>query len=355
MTTETPSTGRGVLLDAAEVSRVVNGRLEGDPATQLRGVAPIDEAGGQELGFLASRSYVDRISETGAGALLVAEDLEGDVAEREGAPTTRIFVDDPHAVLPKLLGRFHPPEPVEPDIHPTAVIGSGVSLGNDVSIGPYAVLDDGAVVGDRVRVGAHVVVGRGSRIGADSVLHPHVVLYPGAVLGERVILHAGVRIGVDGFGYATEDGAHRKIPQVGSCTIEDDVEIGANAAVDRGSIGSTRIGRGTKLDNLVHLGHNVKVGEASILVAQVGIAGSARLGSGVLCGGQAGIGGHIEIGDGARIGAQAGVISDVEPGATVSGYPARNHRDYLRGMAGVFKLPDLLRRVRALEEHLEED
>lgn len=357
MTTETsPGTSgeAGVLLEAAEVARLVDGRLEGDPARKVRDVAPIDEADEDELGFLASATYVDRLSSTRAGALLVASQLRDELADHPDVPETRIFVEDPHAVLPELLRRLHPPQPEAPGIHPTAVLGSGVRLGEGVQIGPYAVIEDGATLGAGVRVGPHVVVGRGSRVGDDSVLHPQVVLYPGSRVGERVILHSGVRIGVDGFGYATVDGTHRKIPQVGGCSVEDEVEIGANAAVDRGSIGSTRISRGTKLDNLVHLGHNVKVGPASMLVAQVGVAGSARIGSGVLCGGQAGINGHIEVGDGARVGGQAGVIGDVEPGATVSGFPARNHRDFFRGMALVLKLPDLVRRLRAVEKQLEE-
>lgn len=358
MTTETSSGASGdarVLLEAAEVSRIVDGDLEGDPGRKVRDVAPVDEARDDELGFLASASYVNRLSGTRAGALLVSSALRDELADEPDAPETRIFVDDPHAVLPELLRRFHPPAPEEPGIHPTAVLGAGVRLGEGVRVGPYAVIEDGATLGARVRIGPHVVVGRGSRVGDDSVLHPQVVLYPGSQVGERVILHAGARIGVDGFGYATVEGDHRKIPQVGGCTVEDDVEIGANTAVDRGSIGSTRIARGAKLDNLVHLGHNVKVGRSSMLAAQVGVAGSTRIGSGVLCGGQAGINGHIEIGDGARIGGQGGVIGDLEPGATVTGFPARNHRDYFRGMALVLKLPDLLRRLRALEKQLEEE
>ncbi|MFP3947273.1 MAG: UDP-3-O-(3-hydroxymyristoyl)glucosamine N-acyltransferase [Longimicrobiales bacterium] len=354
MTNDHPSRADGVSLDAGEVCHVVEGRLIGDPSRRVRGVAPIDEATDDELGFLASRRYLERLPETRAGVLLVASELEAEVSAAPYEPAAQIVVEDPHAVLPDLLRRFYPQVPVEPGVHPTAVLGSGVSLGEEVRVDPYAVVEDGATLGDRVRIGAHAVVGRGSRVGQDTVLHPHVVLYPGSTVGERVILHSGVRIGVDGFGYATVKGEHRKIPQVGGCTVEDDVEIGANTTVDRGSIGTTRIGRGVKMDNLIHLGHNVEVGEASMLVAQVGIAGSTRVGKGVLCGGQAGLNGHIEIGDGARIGAQAGVIGDIEPGETVSGYPARSHREYLRAMAMVFKLPDLMRRVRDLERREEE-
>jgi UDP-3-O-[3-hydroxymyristoyl] glucosamine N-acyltransferase len=219
-------------------------------------------------------------------------------------------------------------------------------------VGPYAVLGRDTRIADGVRIGAHAVVGDGCVVGPDSVLHPHVVLYPGTRLGARVILHAGVRLGVDGFGYVTLEGGHRKIPQVGACVVEDDVEMGANTCVDRGSIGRTVIGRGTKIDNLVHLAHNVQVGEGVFMAAMVGIAGSTRVGDRAMFGGQSGMVGHIEIGEGARVGAQAGVIGDVPPGEIVSGYPARNNREFLRAMGMAFKLPDTLRRIEELEQRL---
>src|SRR6185503_17831795 len=177
-------------------------------------------------------------------------------------------------------------------------------------------------IGDRVRVGAHSMVGAGCRIGADSLLHPQVTLYPGAVIGERVILHSGARIGSDGFGYASSAQGHAKIPQVGGCIVEDDVEIGANSCVDRGSIGDTVIGRGSKLDNLVHVAHNVRIGPHCVLTALVGIAGSTTVGTGVAFGGQSGAIGHLTIGDGARIAAKSAIFQDVAPGATVMGIPA---------------------------------
>jgi UDP-3-O-[3-hydroxymyristoyl] glucosamine N-acyltransferase len=179
-----------------------------------------------------------------------------------------------------------------------------------------------------------------------------VVLYPDTRLGERVILHAGVRLGVDGFGYVTLEGHHQKIPQVGACVVEDDVEMGANTCVDRGSIGRTVIGRGTKIDNLVHLAHNVQIGEGVFMAAMVGISGSTRVGDGAMFGGQSGMVGHIDIGEGARVGAQAGVIGDIPPGETVSGYPARNNREFLRAMGMAFKLPETVRRIDELEQRL---
>jgi UDP-3-O-[3-hydroxymyristoyl] glucosamine N-acyltransferase len=266
---------------------------------------------------------------------------------------TRVVCPDSRLALAELLEHWHPLPDPEPGIHPTAVLGKGVELGTDVSVGPYCVVGDYAVLESGVVLDAHVCVGTGARIGAGSRLHPQVVLYPNVALGERVILHAGVRLGVDGFGYVLDGHRHRKVPQVGRCLIEDDVEIGANTCIDRGSIGDTVVERGSKLDNLVHLAHNVRVGSMSLLAAMVGIAGSSRVGRGVAMGGQVGISGHLEIGDGARLGAQSGIIGDVPAGETVSGYPARRHKDYLRAMGHVFRLPALSRRVKALEGALD--
>jgi UDP-3-O-[3-hydroxymyristoyl] glucosamine N-acyltransferase len=197
-----------------------------------------------------------------------------------------------------------------------------------------------------------VVVGAGCRIGDDAELHPHVTLYPGVEIGARTILHSGVRLGVDGFGYVWADGAHRKIPQVGGCVVGDDVEIGANSTVDRGSVGATEIGNGVKIDNLVHLGHNVRVGEHTVIIAQVGVSGSTRVGKRVTLAGQVGTAGHIEIGDGATVAGQAGVFGDVPAGQVYSGYPARPHREALRAQASLFRLPELVKRLKAVERAL---
>jgi UDP-3-O-[3-hydroxymyristoyl] glucosamine N-acyltransferase len=211
------------------------------------------------------------------------------------------------------------------------------------------VIEDGARVGAGARIGPHAVVGRGCRVGAGSVLHPHVVLYDGTEVGERTIVHAGARLGADGFGFVPGPEGLRKVPQVGVCRVGDDVEIGANTTIDRGSIGDTVIGDGTKIDNLVQIGHNCRLGRGVVVVSQVGISGSTRVGDGAVLGGQAGVQGHIEIGAGARIGAQAGVTASVPAGAVVSGYPARPHREALRVQAAVFSLPRLVERLRALE------
>ena len=336
------------VLTAGQVAEIVGGRVEGDPSVQVEGIAPLNQAQGAELGFLAQRRYLKHLSETQALTLLVSEDLAG---EAQGHPS-RIVVKDPHAALPKLLAFFYPTQAPEPGIHPTAVLGKGVEMGEGITIGPYAVVEEGTVLGNRVRVGAHSVLGAGCMVGDDSMIHPHVVLYPGTQLGARVILHAGVRLGVDGFGYLPVEGGIQKVPQVGGCVIEDDVEIGANTCVDRGSIGQTVIGEFSKLDNLVHLAHNVQVGRGVLLAGQNGVAGSARIGDGVMTGGQVGIGGHIEVGAGVRIAGQAGVIGDVPPGKTISGFPARDHREYLRAMGMAFKLPETVRRLKKVEDRL---
>ncbi len=341
-----PQTERSLTL--GEVAEMVGGRVHGDPSLRVTGVAPLDQARQEELGFLAQRRYLRFLPETRTLSVLVSESLAEHVKDLPG----RVVVKDPHGALPSLLAHFHHGKPVEPGIHSTAVLGRGVELGDQVVIGPYAVLQDGVTLGDRVQIGCHAVLGAGSVVGEDSVLHPHVVLYPDTRVGARVILHAGVCLGVDGFGYVTEKGNHRKIPQVGACMVEDDVEIGANTCIDRGSIGHTVVGPGTKLDNLIHLAHNVRVGKGVLMAAMVGISGSTRVGDGAMLGGQAGIVGHAEIGAGARIGAQAGVIGNIGPGETVSGYPARNNREYLRAMGLAFRLPDAFRRLEDLERRL---
>jgi UDP-3-O-[3-hydroxymyristoyl] glucosamine N-acyltransferase len=299
---------------------------------------------------MADGRYLAALAECKAGALLVAEALAEAVVSD---PRPRIVLPDPHAALRRLLEFFHPTHGPEAGIHPTAVVAADARIADGVHLGPYSVVEEGVELGAGVTVGAHSVVGAGSRIGEGSILHPHVVVYPGSVLGVRVILHSGARIGVDGFGYTFEDGGHRKVPQVGRCVLEDEVEIGANTTVDRGSIGETRVGAGTKIDNLVQLGHNVVVGRSSVLAAQVGVAGSTRIGDGVMAGGQVGIGGHLTVGSGARLAGQAGVTGDVPGGGAFMGMPARPRAEFLRGVAAQGRMPELLRRVRELEREMD--
>ncbi len=340
---------RGIRLD--EAAALTGADLQGPGDLRVTGVSTLDDASAEELALLSDRRYLERAAGSAAGAFLVAGAL---APLLESDPRPRLVCADPHVALRPLLARLHPVAPSSPGVHPSAVLGRGVVLGEAVTVGPWAVIEDDAEVGDRTVVHAHVVVGTGVRVGPDCVLHPHVALYPGAVLGARVVVHAGAAVASDGFGYAFEDGEPRKVPQVGRCVVEDDVEIGANATLDRGSIGDTVVGKGTKIDNLVHVAHNCRIGRACVLTAQVGLAGSTVVGDGVLFGGQAGVAGHLTIGPGARIAAQAGIIGDIAAGATVAGFPARDHGAVMKGAALTLRLPELVRRVRELERRLDE-
>src|SRR3989442_13749199 len=247
------------------------------------------------------------------------------------------------------MGLFYSEARSAPGISPQAVLGEGTRLGRDVSIGPFVVLGRGCIVGGRAALLPGVVLGDEVRVGEDSVLHPGVVVYSRSVLGARVIVHASSVVGSDGFGYAEAGGAGAKIPQVGNVVIEDDVEIGACTTIDRATFGSTVVGRGTKIDNLVQIAHNVTIGEDSILVAQSGIAGSTRLGRGVILAGQSGAAGHLSIGDRSVVGAKSAVLQDVPPGAFVVGHPPADHRRWKRSQAALRRLPDLLRVIARLE------
>jgi UDP-3-O-[3-hydroxymyristoyl] glucosamine N-acyltransferase len=327
---------------ASEIANAVAGTFDRGADLDISGVAPLDRASSSDLSFLSNARYADDAVASGAGVLLVTPSMSEHLPEA----AARIVVGDVYAALGAILPRLYPPVASEPGIHSTAIIGSGVELGADVHVGAYAVIGPRTTIGDRAFIGPSCTVGRDCVLGADAYLHPGVCLYDGTRIGDRSILHSGVRAGVDGFGYHFSAGAHRKIPQVGSCVIGCDVEIGANTTIDRGSIGATEIGDGCKIDNLVHIGHNVRIGAHSIVIAQVGVAGSTRIGKGVTLGGQAGINGHIRIGDGATIAGQAGVFGDVPAGATYSGYPARPHREALRVQAALHRLPDLLKQLR---------
>ena len=328
-------------LTAAEVARLVDGELFGDAEVAVGAIAPLYRAGAGEVSFLASARYADAAANTGASVLLVAPDL----ADTPTPARARVVVPRPHDAILTLIGHLYVQPPRVPGVDPTARLGRGVQLGADVTIGAYAVLGDGVVLGDRAWVGEHCVVGAGVEIGADSRLFPQVTCYSGTRLGARVLVQAGARLGSDGFGYVFANGAHNKIPHVGRCLIADDVEIGANTTIDRGSVDDTIVGAGTKIDNLVQIGHNVKIGRLCLIVSQAGIAGSCVIEDGAVIAGQAGLSGHLTIGAGARVAAQAGVFGDVPAGETWSGYPARPHREALRSHAAVAKLPGVLREL----------
>ena len=321
-------------LPARAVAALVGGRLEGDGAVALARVAALDRAGGDALSFLASPRYLAQFRASGAGAVLMTP---AHAAEPDG-PAVRIVVDDPMAALVQAVEALYP-EPVRaPGIDPSVRLGPGSTWGADVAIGAGAVLGRGVRLGARCSVGPGAVLEDGVETGDDVVIDAHVVCHEGVRLGHRVRLKAGAVIGGQGFGYLSSAAGHRRVRHVGGCVLEDDVEVGAHSCIDRGSVDDTVIGRGSKIDNLVHLAHNVRLGAHCLVMAQVGIAGSTRLGHGVIVAGQAGVGGHVTVGDGARLAGQAGVTADVAAGADVSGYPARPHREGLRRDAALSRL-----------------
>ena len=329
-------------LTLADLAERLGGRVQGDPGLRLRGVAPLAEATPEGLSFLANPRYLAEAGRSAAGAILAGEgtSLEG---------RSLIVVPDPYLALARALEIFHPPERPRPGVSPAAHVPSSCA------IGPEAAIQTGVVLGERCRVGARtviqagVVLGDAVTVGEDTWLHPNVTVYAGCAIGSRVVVHAGAVIGSDGFGFAREGERHHKIPQVGTVVVEDDVEIGANAAIDRATFGATRIGRGTKIDNLVQIGHNVRIGENTLLVAQSGISGSTRLGRNVIIAGQSGAAGHLEIGDGSRVGAKSAVLQDLPAGSFVIGHPAIEAGRWRRAAALFARLPELRRRLTRLE------
>jgi UDP-3-O-[3-hydroxymyristoyl] glucosamine N-acyltransferase len=329
-----------------ELADALQAQLDGDPARVVTGVAPLDTAGPDQISFLTDLRYRDAARASRAGAFLAP----ADVAD---LPAPTLHCAAPQQALIDLVRLFHPPAPTVPGVDPTAVIAPDARIDPTAAVGPLTVVERDAVVGAGVRVHALVYVGPGVRIGEDSVVHPHVCLREGVRIGRRVVIHAGAVLGADGFGFVFDGTTHRKVPQVGGVMIEDDVEIGANTAIDRATFGDTIVRRGSKIDNLVQVGHNVEIGELCLLAAQAGVAGSSRLGRGVVLAGQVGVADHLTVGDGAMVGAQAGIASHVEAGARVWGTPARPVVQARRIAVAETRLPELLQRVRALEQRLD--
>jgi UDP-3-O-[3-hydroxymyristoyl] glucosamine N-acyltransferase len=331
----------------AQLVEQIGGVLVGDGDIEITGVAGIREAGGSDLTFLANPRYEKFMDTTGAGAVLVAP---GSSHAHRGL----VQVDNPYLAYVRAIrlicGNGLPAQ--APGVHPTAVVAPTARLGRDVSVGAYAVIGDGVEIGDRCTISALAYVGPGVRMGPDCSIHPHSAVHARCEMGERVVIKSGAVIGGDGFGYVWDGRGHQKIPHLGRVVLEDDVEVGSHTDIDRGTTGETRVRRGTKIDNLVQIAHNVRIGEHSLVAAQVGISGSTELGDRVTVAGQVGLVGHIRVGDGAFLSAQAGVDKSVPAGACVYGGPAQDKRRALREQAGVARLPELFKRIRELEERL---
>jgi UDP-3-O-[3-hydroxymyristoyl] glucosamine N-acyltransferase len=326
-------------ITAQAAADLVGGRLLGNGAVVLRRASALDRAGGDAVSLVVSSRYLPLLRESGAGAVLVPESL----AAENGGPATRIVVAEPYRALVQLLAILHPAERPDVGVAASAVVADDVELGEDVSVGPQAVIGRGARIGARARVGPGVVLGAGVVVGEDAVLDANVVCYAGTRLGARVVVKAGAVVGGEGFGYVQGPHGHIRIPHVGGCVLADDVEIGSNCTIDRGSLDDTTIGQGTKLDNQVHVGHNVQIGRRCLLMGGVGIGGSTRIGDGVVVAGHSTLVDHVTVGDRARIGARSFVIGDVPGGADVSGQPARPHRETLRAQAALRRLEPLVR------------
>ena len=331
-----------------ELAAELGGEVIGNGATVIRGVAGIREAMPGDVTFLANSRYDAHLAETRASAVICSRD-------RREAHLPLLVVDNPYLAFQRAVLIFRPDRhrPL-PGIHPTAVVAPDVELGRDVSLGPYCVVESGARIGDRVVLMSGTYVGHWAVVGEDSTLHPRVVVREECIVGARCILHPGVVVGSDGFGFAFDAGRYHKVPQVGNVVIGNDVEIGSNTTIDRATTHSTRIGDGSKIDNLVQIGHNVVIGRHCIIVAQVGVSGSTELEDYVTLGGQAGLVGHIRIGRGAMVGAQSGVTKSVPAETAVTGYPATQHTIWKRLQALIHRLPDLAQRARDLEERVKE-
>jgi UDP-3-O-[3-hydroxymyristoyl] glucosamine N-acyltransferase len=327
---------------ASEIAKYLQGEVVGDGGAVLNSFAPADRAQPGDLTFAENEIFFARAEQSDATAIIADHRFNS-------TRKTVIRVLNARVAFAKALALFFPEPKLPAGIHPTAVVAPNAKIDSTAHVGPHC------VVGERVQIGARSVlqsgnsVGDDSKLGADVNIFPNVTIYPRTEIGDRVRIHAGTVIGSDGYGYVLDSGVHLKVPQTGNVILGDDVEIGANVTVDRGALGPTMIGRGTKIDNLVQIGHNVQIGEHCLVIAQVGIAGSACLGNYVVLAGQVGIGGHLKLGNQVTVGAQAGVMTDIPDGEKWLGAPARPDREFKRQVIAIQRLPDLLKRIAEFE------
>ena len=331
-----------------ELAHHIGGTVQGDGSMLITGAATLSEAGEGEISFLANPRYVKELHACSASAIIVGKKI--DCPNR-----TLIHCGDPYyAFMQAVVLLYGHRDHEKVGISERASVAANAKIGVDVDIHDFSVISHEVEIGDNTRIYPNCTIGPGTKIGQDCIIYPNVTIYDGCTIGDHVTIHAGSVIGQDGFGYATHDGIHHKIPQVGGVIIEDDVEIGANCAIDRGTLGDTIIGKGSKFSNLIAIGHNTRIGPYSLLVAQVGIAGSVQVGHHSIFGGQAGIVGHIKIGDNVKIGAQAGVINDVPDNQSIAGSPAWPITQTKRSLMLLKELPEFRKKLRGLEKTIGE-
>ena len=335
-------------LTLSQISERVQGRIHGGDETRITGVAGIEGAETGDIVFAETSKFLIAAIASRASAILVSEELASE------AKKPLIIVSNPRVAFVQVLEMFSPVAASLPGIHSSAIIGAESQIARNAHLGANVVIGERVSIDDGVAILSGSVIGDDCVIGSGTKLQPNVTLYPGVTIGRNCLLHSGCVIGADGFGYVPVGHSLMKVPHLGTVEIGDEVEIGANSCIDRAKTGKTVIGSGTKIDNLVHVAHNVTIGMSCLLIAQAGVAGSTVLGNGVVLAGQAGIKDHLKLGDGARVGAQGGVIGDVPAGVTVSGYPARPHGEKMREYAAMSSLPEYLKRIRALEKRLAE-
>ena len=327
-----------------EIADLVGGRIAGDATLEIEGLDNIDGAGSSDLTF-AVEPHIEKAKTCKAAAVMLPEGAED-------FPKTALYVEDPRAAFAKLLSIFTPKLERAVEVSDKAHIGKDVKLGKNVTIMPFAMVDDHAVIGDNVILYPHTYIGQYAEIGDDTVIYSSATVREYCRVGKRCVIHSSAVIGSDGFGFTTKDGVHTKVPQVGIVVVEDDVEIGAHDGIDRAAMGATVIGKGTKIDNLVHIGHNCKIGANCLIVAQTGISGSTTVGHNVTFGGQSATVGHINIGANSVYGGRSGIIGDMPEGVFCAGFPVQPHAEWLRMQALMKRLPEMNKKIKQLEKKL---
>ncbi len=331
-----------------EIVKITGGKIIGDENVKIENIAPIDKAKEGDITFLVNKKYIPYAKKTKASAIFVGKELKD-------IKTSQIVTDNPYLACAKLLTFFTKREIKHLGISDKAFVDNSTKLPENISIYPFVYIGKNVEIGENTIIYPHVFIGDNCKIGKNCIIYSNVSIYNNSFIGNNVIIHAGTVIGSDGFGYAQDGEKHFKIPQIGNVIIEDDVEIGANCTIDRGAIEYTKIGKGTKIDNLVQIAHNVEIGENSIIIAQVGISGSTKIGKNVILAGQVGVAGHIKIGDYVKVGAQSGIAKSLKDKEIVSGSPAIDHKKWLKWAVSYEKLPELIKKVNELEKKINKE